>query len=231
MVKKDVSSSGATANVKDWNEISKLGDRISAELKGDANEDWLKHWMAHRVAELLAEERAVTNPLRKEKLREECCNLILRIWRLRKRFDPNDPIQEINRSLHQLLFSQRPPFDSEKIDEYEAKIAGNSIEPDKLSFLSKLEFRFMSALVEVEYLRAAFLSTLPAEKPAEENEGGEGDQIDSSTYKRLSELKTNLITSAKSIHLRAILASKDEASLKLAVGKALETIDRERVAL
>ncbi len=216
--------------MKDWKKIADLGNKISKELKAEDREDSLKRWMAHRIAELLLSELKETDPIKKEKTRKECAELITRVWKIRKRFDPEDPISQINLNLHQLRFNDRQLINTNRIEEIEQSVSDFQAEPNNLSFLQRCDLRFGLAMMEGELLRASILWHLP-DCPPDEAEIDQNDKIDPALYKSLIEARLSLMKSTKSADLSAILDAKDERSLKEAVRIALERIEKIRSML
>jgi chorismate-pyruvate lyase len=90
-----------------------LGKRIVQELGLDNSVDTLGRWMAHRVAELIERAEHTQAETDKEAAKNECTDLILKLWERRYNWPHGQPLAEIAEFLEK--------FASESVSPYQAK--------------------------------------------------------------------------------------------------------------
>jgi hypothetical protein len=80
----------------------KLGQRILNDLGLTNGVDTLSRWMAHRIAELIEQADQAYTPQERETARQECTELIIRLWERRWQRSNGRPFSEIISDLEQL---------------------------------------------------------------------------------------------------------------------------------
>lgn len=86
-----------------------LGQRLVKELGLEDGVDTLGRWMAHRVAELMQQAEQAETLAEHESAKQECSELILRIWKRRASLPYGRPLAEVAEFLRK--FSSPPRFD------------------------------------------------------------------------------------------------------------------------
>jgi hypothetical protein len=92
-----------------------LGQRLVKELGLDDGVDTLGRWMAHRVAELMQQAEQAETPAERESAKQECSELILRIWERREFLPYGQPLAEVAEFLKKFT-SNRPRFDRQRTE-------------------------------------------------------------------------------------------------------------------
>jgi len=88
-----------------------LGERILAEWEpASGRADNLTRWMAHYLAETLEAAKTETDPTRRNRLRRECADLILTIWKHREHWPRGQPFRALG-ALVKELSTEPSPFD------------------------------------------------------------------------------------------------------------------------
>jgi hypothetical protein len=119
---------------KPWTATVTLGQRLVKELGLDDGVDTLGRWMAHRVAELMQKAEQAETLAEQESAKQECSELILRIWQRRAVLPYGRPLAEVAEFLRK--FTSSPPrFDRQRTELEEQ--TWNSI----LSILETLQIR------------------------------------------------------------------------------------------
>lgn len=89
--------------LKQWEEIAELGSKIVDTFKTHPGDDPLRVWMAHYIAELMEKEKTVKTEKQRTLIRKQCSELVMRLWDIRYKFDPNDPINTLNQNIKTLV--------------------------------------------------------------------------------------------------------------------------------
>lgn len=76
-------------------QILDLGKTITQELKLNQS-NILGHWMSHFLSELIVKYENTTDSEEKEKLRKECCDLIMKIWNQKENVPFRHPTSGLN---------------------------------------------------------------------------------------------------------------------------------------
>jgi hypothetical protein len=209
-------------SLKPWTATVILGQRLVKELGLDDGVDTLGRWMAHRVAELMQQAEQSETLAEQESAKQECSELILRIWERRASLPYGRPLAEVAEFLRKFT-SNRPRFNRQRT------------EPDAKTWDSVLPILEALQVREDNVCRDAAIADLSAE--AIEKERGwlkehpedlsqeESDTIEwlVGRYDRLSgdSYKLDLIPAANFTSLPA------QERTKL-VHEALSTIETER---
>ena len=207
---------------KPWTATVTLGQRLVKELGLDDGVDTLGRWMAHRVAELMQCAEQAETQAEREFAKQECSELILKIWERRDALPYGRPLAEVAEFLRK--FTSSPPRFYRRITEPEEK-TWDSILP----ILEALQER------EDDVCRDAAIADLSAEAIEKEKEWLTEHPEDLSTeesdtiewlverYDRLSgdSYRLDLIPAANF----ASLPAQERTKL---VHKALSTIETER---
>jgi hypothetical protein len=127
-------SSAKTESSKPWTATVTLGQRLVKELGLENGVDTLGRWMAHRVAELMQRAEQAETLAERESAKQECSELILRIWERRASLPYGRPLAEVAEFLKKFT-SNRPRFDRQRTEPEEK--TWNSI----LSILEALQVR------------------------------------------------------------------------------------------
>ncbi|AQQ71437.1 hypothetical protein SMSP2_01811 [Limihaloglobus sulfuriphilus] len=107
MAKQKSSSSVKMVKLKKWDEIAKLGEEIVKTLSINPNNSLLQIWMSHYIAELIEKEKTAKSKRSRNQIRKECSDLITRLWMIRYKYDPNDPIYSLEQNL-KILVGKNP---------------------------------------------------------------------------------------------------------------------------
>jgi hypothetical protein len=119
-------SSDKMASSKPWTATVTLGQRIVRELGLDDGVNTLGRWMAHRVAELMQRAEQADTLTERESAKQECSELILRIWERRAFLLYGRPLAEVADFLKKFT-SSSPRFDRHRTEPEEK--TWNSILP------------------------------------------------------------------------------------------------------
>jgi len=217
--------------LKGWEKVAELGNRIIKKLQTQPHDEPLKSWIAYRVAELMEYEKKAKTARKREVLRKECSDLIIKIWKIRRRYDPNDPINKINHGLDVLLSGSQPSC----VAFQESQI------PDGMGAQRKLKkLRYDEILTKIMELadkerRVVFAATT-AEFPEEltdeiqDIEDQQAEKLNIEHYDQLITLRDLLFQKTQSEDIKDIANAKTKTTRKKAVAKALHNIDVERKA-
>jgi len=88
------------AKLKSKTSILEIGKKICDELELNDTSNILSKWMAYRISELMSLVREEKKGAKKEKLKRECEELIVRVWRLKHNLAYDDPILKISKKLN-----------------------------------------------------------------------------------------------------------------------------------
>ena len=111
-------SSAKTESSKPWTAILTLGQRLVKELGLEDGVDTLGRWMAHRVAELMQQAEQAETLAEQQSAKQECSELILRIWERRAFLPYGRPLAEVAEFLRN--FTSSPPrFDRRRTESEE----------------------------------------------------------------------------------------------------------------
>lgn len=86
------SSSKETARSSAFREYADFGRKLVLELGKDAERDTLSRWLAHYLAEKIIGAERAKKP-EKDRLQQECCELILQLWRHRADYQNRRPLE------------------------------------------------------------------------------------------------------------------------------------------
>lgn len=87
-----------------------MGERILAEWEPTSGRaDNLTRWLAHYLAEILEAAKNESDPTRRSRLRRECADLILAIWKHREHWPRGQPFKALG-ALVQELSEEKNPF-------------------------------------------------------------------------------------------------------------------------
>jgi hypothetical protein len=102
-------------SLKPWTATVILGQRLVKKLGLDDSVDTLGRWMAHRVAELMQQAEQAETLAEQESAKQECSELILRIWERRAVLPYGRPLAEVAEFLRK--FTSSPPrFDRQRTE-------------------------------------------------------------------------------------------------------------------
>lgn len=93
-----------------WEDLSKLGEYIVAQLGDPYGENLVVHWMAHQLAEYLKSERDAESESERTVAREAASSLIIRLWQARSHWPSGWPPPEASK-LKQLLEDPAPRWE------------------------------------------------------------------------------------------------------------------------
>lgn len=91
------------AKSKTWKEVVELGKKITSELGVNSSFDIPSNWMAHRIAELMQREKSEKNITKKETVRNECADLIIKVWKIHRGEKMNDPFVVLSQKITQVI--------------------------------------------------------------------------------------------------------------------------------
>ena len=93
-------------------EILKLGKKLIKELDLVHTGNTLARWMAHYLAELITTIDNTESREEKQKLKRECCDIIIQLWNIRERIPIEKPMERLTPIIGVLeLFKERKhPF-------------------------------------------------------------------------------------------------------------------------
>ena len=80
-------------------EILKLGKKLISELELDDTVNTLARWMAHYLAELMSSIETTESETDKAKLKKECCNLIIELWKIKDKLPFEKPLDNAHEFL------------------------------------------------------------------------------------------------------------------------------------
>lgn len=217
--------------LKGWENVAELGNQIIKKLQDQPHDDPLKRWMAYHVAELLEQEKKAKTARKRELLRKECSDLIIKIWKIRRRYDPNDPINRINRGLDVIVAGgqtswmtfQEPAMPEGK---------GPKRKPKKLKYDQILTKIMELADKERRVVFAATTADFPEELTDEiqDVEDQQAEKLNVEHYDQLITLRDLFFQKTQSKDIKDIANAKTKTARKKAVAKALHHIDVKRKA-
>lgn len=142
---------------KPWTATVTLGQRIVKELGLDNSVDTLGRWMAHRVAELMQRAEQAEDEADRESVKQECSELILKIWERRSHLPYGRPLAEVAEFLKKFTTDPPPAY-------------LNKTEPSERTWVGILPI--LEALQEREdrVCRDAALADIPKEELEKERE-------------------------------------------------------------
>ncbi len=85
-----------------------LGKRIVKELDLEDSVDTLGRWMAHRIAELMERAEQAETEAEQEAAKNECTDVIIRLWEHRAKFPFKPPLADIAKFLKNLTSDPSP---------------------------------------------------------------------------------------------------------------------------
>lgn len=217
--------------LKGWENVAELGNRIIKKLQAQPHDEPLKSWMAYRVAELMEQEKKAKTARKREVLRKECSDLIIKIWKIRRRYDPNDPINKINHGLDVLLSGSQPSW----MTFQEPPIQKGKAEKRKLK---KLKYdQVLTKIMELSdkdrrVVFAATTAELPEKVTGETRdiEEQQAEELNVEQYDQLITMRNLVFEKTQSEDIKDIANAKTKTARKKAVARALHNIDVERKA-
>jgi len=92
--------------------ILELGRKLIVELDLEYTVNTLARWMAHYLAELITNIEKTKSEEEKQKLKKECCDIIIQLWNIRERIPIEKPTERLKPIIGVLeLFKERKhPF-------------------------------------------------------------------------------------------------------------------------
>lgn len=96
-------SSVKAAKSSTWKEVVELGQKLTSELEVGGSFDTLSNWMAHRIAELIQKEKSEKNITKREAVRSECADLIIKVWKTRRGEKMNDPLAALSQKITRVI--------------------------------------------------------------------------------------------------------------------------------
>lgn len=209
---------------RDWPEIAARGRTIRDALSKDGEQNPTVGWMAFRVAELMLAAETETSPPRRDKLKKECSDLILELWRLQRGSAQDNPIHEINQALRHIADMRPPPW-----RRYHPVAPGgkkaDTIASERLS-VDKLVPKLMSlADEEQELIYSLVAAGLPVNVPVAANSAEElyGGQVDRGRYDHLQAARKSVHDSPLAMESPAIL---DAETKEIRCAKFVEGLHR-----
>jgi hypothetical protein len=100
-------SSNLTDQSPPWEDLSRLGEYLIAQLGDPYHQDLLAHWMAHQLAEFIQTERDAASESERLAARSAASDLIPRLWEARRHWPSGWPPPEASK-LRQLLEQLEP---------------------------------------------------------------------------------------------------------------------------
>lgn len=93
-------------------EILKLGKKLIKELELVYTVNTLARWMAHYLAELITNIENTEPGEEKQKLKRECCSIIIQLWNIRERIPIEKPTERLTPIIEvlELLKKRKHPF-------------------------------------------------------------------------------------------------------------------------
>lgn len=85
-----------------------MGHRIVRELGLEDSNDTLGRWIAHRIAQLMQKADEAKNDEDREKARNQCADLILRVWSRRSGWPYGQPMERLAPILEKLATEPNP---------------------------------------------------------------------------------------------------------------------------
>jgi hypothetical protein len=216
------------AELKQWEEIADLGNKIVEALQTRSYDDPLRAWMAHYIAELMKKEEKATKTQR-TLIRKECADMIIRLWSVRPRFDYYDPINTINRNLEILVGKdayRRPVVDISNQEGNEAEDIESKYEKT-LSMITELSHK------EMRTIFVALTAAIPdkVQIVGLKKEDDTNDKIDENNYTELLTIRNRLTNSPDLPSLKIISEAKTDSEKQKATVKILREIDKKRQEL
>lgn len=83
-------------------EILKLGEKLIEELNLEYSVNTLARWLAHYIAELMHEIENSGSKVKQAKLKQECCDSILKIWKEQETLPIQKPLERLKPIIHVL---------------------------------------------------------------------------------------------------------------------------------
>lgn len=215
--------------MKYWEEVANLGERIIKALEIKAHDDPLRCWMAHYIAELMDSEKSAKSEKQRTAIRKNCTELILRLWKIRYRFDPSHPLSQLSRKL-EILAGDKPwsrPFveTTEGKAQTKEKHSGPKYEKN-LKLIAEL------AEEDKRVVFIALTADLPRKAPEEFQDGENADEADVAfNYRNLITTRDRLAKGANTQSLKDIVDAKTKAARKSAIARALMKTNERRQKL
>lgn len=217
--------------LKGWENVAELGNHLVNKLHIQPHDEPLKYWMAYRVAELMEQEKKAKTARKREQLRKECSDLIINIWKIRRRYDPNNPINRINNNLEILVVRSQTSWMTFK-DSPTPEGKDTKRKPKKMKYDHVLNKIMEIADKERRVVFAATTAELP-DKLTEETQDSEdqrAEKLNIEHYNQLITLRNLLFQNSQSKNIQNIANAKNKTARKKAVAKALHSIGLERKA-
>jgi hypothetical protein len=180
--------------------------------------------MAHYIAELMKEEKSAKSEKWRSSIRKKCCDVIMRLWSIRYRFDSDDPINSLDRNIKILVGkdSFREPLVncSDKEDENE-EMEGTDFERCLYSILKLSE-------KEKKVIMVALTADVSAEdmKIHSKGDGQNSDDDLEINIKALMSFRNKLVRDDPI--LKSIVEAKTESERKNLAIQALLEISKQR---
>ena len=130
-----------------------LGKRIVQELQLEDNSNLLTHWMAYRIAELIDKVEKIESESKSEleTTKQECTDLILKVWEKHNSWSKGQPLGQIITSLQELTEEKSFRF-------YEDSI------PSSITWLQLLDYLKILQEEESCVCLEAYITTLNLDK-------------------------------------------------------------------
>lgn len=109
--------SAETEHSKPYPAVVTLGMRIVRELGFEDSVDTLGRWMSHRIAELMEQAESADTEVTKVAAKQECTDLILKVWERRKYWPQGQPLGDLSGFLHSVAPDPYSAPDNNETDE------------------------------------------------------------------------------------------------------------------
>jgi len=210
-----------------WEKVAKVAKSIISDY--DESNNYLTRWISFRIAELVTDEKSTKNSHKRNRLRKECSELIINLWRIQTLYELKDDISKFNFNISKMFDVYSPTWMNEN-GENKNSIKNIGVNINDKGYEELLIDLMLLQKYEKQIIIIRAIDTLPSKRKMSSMSDREIQEIgvDLARYDELLELKDEYIKDLKLDIVNDIVKGKSEKKKIRALGKALKIIHQKR---